>query len=153
MKTNAELIAAVRAVHRPFGERFDDTCLGCGEWHPCERALLANRLEQAERELADIRERVGPDYHVVDVNAGGWGIQHPLACRPDLTACTVHMAAVRQWEGPPAPIGRYRLYMLDGGYLSTEPLAASRESGAFSPAPSAGGGVAASPHGEQDGAR
>lgn len=31
--------------------------------------------------------------HVVTVDTdGGWAIQHPLTCRPDLLACTVHLA-------------------------------------------------------------
>ncbi len=72
-------------------------------------------------EIAHLHQLMGPDYHIVDVKESGWGIQHPIACRPDLTGCAVHRAACEQWVGIPAPVGRYRVdFLPDSPYLALE---------------------------------
>ena len=50
--------------------------------------------------------RVMEAWHVVEFTTTGYGLQHPLRCRPDLLGCPLnaHLASA---PGPEAPPGRY----------------------------------------------
>lgn len=47
-----------------------------------------------------------------------WGLQHPLACRPNLTSCPVHVAASTQMSRDPLVPGTYEVGVDAGGKLT-----------------------------------
>ncbi len=60
--------------------------------------------------------------HVLSVHDNGWGIEHPLRCRPNLTACAVRQAAARYFEtfitDPPGSFtGRFEVTVI-GDHLA-----------------------------------
>ena len=83
---------------------------------------VAAQQSEAALRAAALRMRDRP--HVVQVREDGWGIQHPLGCRPALTECAVHRA-VMQWGGPPVPAGEYEVGPLGeivGPYNEPDPV-------------------------------
>ena len=68
-------------------------------------------LRDCVRELVD-------DTHVFELVNGEWSIKHPVACRPNLLGCPVHMLVQAQKSfGPPIPEGRFRVDVVDGDVL------------------------------------
>lgn len=72
---------------------------------------------------------IGPPYHVVQFDGdGGWAVQHPLACRPDLLACEVWRAALADADGVIAgqvswvEVSRARLDLIGEGHLVLTPI-------------------------------
>lgn len=60
------------------------------------------------------------DRHILQVDATGWGIQHPLACRPNLLSCPVQLTAAPELAAAKAmgrtiPPGRYECSVGDFG--------------------------------------
>jgi hypothetical protein len=55
--------------------------------------------------------------HIVEFNATGYGLQHPLSCRPNLLDCeyNVYLASLDEPELEP---GRYTMYLNDNGWPS-----------------------------------
>ncbi len=56
-----------------------------------------------------------PD-HVLEVREDSWALEHPLPCRLDqmrLLDCDIHVHCTLHLEGPPAPVGRYRVELAD----------------------------------------
>ena len=50
------------------------------------------------------------DEHIAEFRDDGWGLQHPLRCRPDLIGCAVNRAVSTlcdESDEPPRPVGRY----------------------------------------------
>jgi hypothetical protein len=64
---------------------------------------------------ADSWVRLDPNEpHLIEFRAGGWTIQHPLRCRPNLFACAVNRVG-EQLPGPPQRgIGVYECDLQDG---------------------------------------
>ena len=85
-------------------------------------ASALTRAEQAEARVQGLEEAArgllnAP--HVLDIREDGWGVQHPLRCRPALTQCVVHREMdVLCANGPPRPIGLY--LVSDEGYIQDE---------------------------------
>jgi hypothetical protein len=51
---------------------------------------------------------IGDPRHIIDVQADGWTIQHPLSCRPNLLDCLVAKeASLHHPDGHSYEIGRY----------------------------------------------
>ncbi len=71
------------------------------EKHSCDGPHLIARLEAPYVGRVAIAE-----HHVVEFSASGYGLQHPLRCRPDLIGCHVnrYLAGL---DGPEKPPGRY----------------------------------------------
>jgi hypothetical protein len=72
-----------------------------------QRTGTRTRLERALDAFADAID-TPTARHVVDFRAGGWTVQHTLACRVrgELFTCAVNRAAERL-DGPPAHLGRF----------------------------------------------
>jgi hypothetical protein len=58
-------------------------------------------------------------HHVVIVGEDRWSLQHPLACRPNLGDCPMHVEVADAFGDNPRPldIGRYRVEVRDGELL------------------------------------
>jgi hypothetical protein len=52
--------------------------------------------------------------HVIEVREEGYGLMHPIQCRPHLLDCPVQKACAAMWE-PPAVPGRYTISLTLGG--------------------------------------
>lgn len=95
--------------------RVTGTCPACGGHDTLFVAqgghITCNRSDCPDPgAVADLLDR--PDYHVLDVGPDGWALQHAITCFHDLLDCDTHRQ-VSVWmdtlEGPPAPVGRYRI--------------------------------------------
>ncbi|WP_431977609.1 hypothetical protein [Micromonospora haikouensis] len=75
-------------------------------------ALVADR-DRLAAQLAALD--VGEQRHIVDLRAGGWTLQHPIACRPNLVDCPVNRAAERDLAAPAVVPGRYVVEVNDLG--------------------------------------
>lgn len=53
--------------------------------------------------------------HVIEFREDGWTIMHPLACRPNLSACAVNRAAGHALQEPPAEFGRFACGLAEDG--------------------------------------
>lgn len=82
--------------------------------------------ERLAAELAALRERVGPDYHVYEQRPDGWSVKHPLACRDEMLDCPVHLAASAYQSAPVKP-GRWRVEIGPDGDLDFAAFASVRE--------------------------
>ncbi|MDD4866198.1 MAG: hypothetical protein PHQ28_03430, partial [Mycobacterium sp.] len=61
-------------------------------------------------------EPTEPEQHLIEMRAdGGWTIQHPLACRPNLFACPVNKAAEQDLAAANVPAGVYECDINDLG--------------------------------------
>lgn len=56
------------------------------------------------------------EQHVAEFDEHGWGMQHPVGCRPNLLDCRVHRAMQVISEAP-GPLGRYIVLLDDDGAL------------------------------------
>ena len=84
---------------------------------------LLQRAEAAERRVRQLEEALAQvgfssdGHHIADFGAQGWGIQHPVECRPDLLDCRVNRAMMFI-SGPPAGgEGRYHVFIDEGDSL------------------------------------
>lgn len=68
---------------------------------------LIARLRAAEAELVKIDRR-----HIVTFSRTGYGLQHPLPCRPNLLGCPVHKALARR-RSIDRPPGKYVVTLVD----------------------------------------
>lgn len=77
---------------------------------------VAERLEAEKREAVSegdrLAEALREDRHVVEFREDGWGLQHPVLCRPDLIGCPVNRAL--QALNHPTVLGRFRVHLEDG---------------------------------------
>jgi hypothetical protein len=78
--------------------------------------ISKDQSEHVLRLVAEVRRLQGPGEHIIDFRSGGWTIQHPLSCRPNLFACKVNRAAESQIaNAPKLRLGRYRCYLAKNG--------------------------------------
>jgi hypothetical protein len=89
------------------------------------RVEARDRLLAALAEL-DVDEHLVSDTHVATFAEAGWGLQHPISCRPDLLACRADrwLRSFVEEASVPAP-GRYRVLISDRGGLAFAPLEGS----------------------------
>lgn len=89
----------------------------------CEFLSPGATVNEADRQIADsvlpviaakITALLTRDVHVVDVGSTEFGLQHGFPCRPDLLGCPVNVA-LNCLDGPPAPVGRYHVWLDDAG--------------------------------------
>lgn len=77
-------------------------------------------------EVERLWEALGQTEHVISFTEDGWAIEHLVACRPDMTSCGLHQAAMvarEDWDGPPRPPGRYVVTLdVEGSLLIGEPV-------------------------------
>jgi hypothetical protein len=80
-----------------------------GETNPVELGIDATRHDDFRAALGDSRG----GRHIVEFTFSGYGLQHPLDCRPDLIGCpfNAYLAAL---DGPDRPDGRYAMAWGDG---------------------------------------
>lgn len=71
-------------------------------------------LYEAERHTPpeDAVDEYG-DEHVVEFSHDAYGLQHPVACRPALLSCPVHLA-LAGLAAPDREPGRYAVALVDG---------------------------------------
>lgn len=56
--------------------------------------------------------------HTIDIQADGWTIKHPLACRPELFTCPVHnAAAAREFADVHPKPGQYGVSLDETGWI------------------------------------
>lgn len=79
------------------------------------QALTAER-DRLEAQLDDLG--ANQTEHIIDIQADGWTIKHPLACRPELFTCPVHNAAVaREFADVHPGPGRYGVILDETGWI------------------------------------
>lgn len=55
--------------------------------------------------------------HIIEIQEGEWGLQHPLECRPDILGCAVHKAVKAAFDGhPPPDVGRFEVVLGEDGH-------------------------------------
>jgi hypothetical protein len=92
-------LEAIRKKHQPHNaaaaEQGEWTeCEGCGRDYPCDAIKLLDHIDT----LLDPR-------HIVEFSTTGYGLQHPVTCRPNLLDCSYEKwLAARQPRQKP---GRY----------------------------------------------
>lgn len=88
------------------------------------RHQVAAEIIRALREaglMKDISE--APEQHIVTFWGTQWGLQHPLACRPNLLDCEVHQAFLthqHELTFPPAEVETRAVVTLDNNVLNLE---------------------------------
>lgn len=67
-------------------------CPGCGTWGSLvveEGRITCTRYYcQRPSVVSDLLDR--PNYHVLEVGADGWALQHAITCFPNLLDCPLH---------------------------------------------------------------
>lgn len=71
-------------------------------------------LSTTEQIVAAVRSALSDQRHVVEFGPDGYGLQHPLSCRPDLLACPMD-EMMRSFDGPPRKPGRYLAWFNEHG--------------------------------------
>jgi hypothetical protein len=94
------------------GNRTEDV----GEFIVHAREDIPALLDEVER-LRTQMQVVGGEqnHHLVDLREGGWTIQHPLSCRPNLFDCKVNRSAERDLIEPPTELGQFVCGLDDDG--------------------------------------
>lgn len=77
-----------------------------------ELARLAAELAEARAVIAGQGD--DEQCHIIDLRQGGWTLQHPLSCRPNLFDCPVNHAAEALTRRPVRLPGLYRCDARDG---------------------------------------
>jgi hypothetical protein len=85
-------------------------------WLGQARTVLEAGLRALDPTLLD-------PHHMLRVEDGRWGLQHPLACRPKLTACPVHVQIVNRWDTELSwlPAGEHLVYLHADGCITATP--------------------------------
>ena len=97
-------------------------------WTNAEAALdrILDRATKAEAEVERLRAEVealggviGEQRHIAEFREDGWGLQHPVECRPNLLDCPLNIAIqedVDYYGGPPPEgLGRFVAVLGDEG--------------------------------------
>ena len=91
-------------------------CNVCATPYPDHAAECLYHKTAAE--LAELRAKVQPDYHVYERIGLNWSCQHPLKCRLEgMLNCDVHLAISEEADRlhhPPGKEGRWRVDLLKG---------------------------------------
>lgn len=107
--TLAGMRRVLLAVHQPShpaeAQAFEQDVDALIEKAATELAAARARAEKAEALLAKLEVTLDGS-HVVKFDDGGWGLQHPVECRPDLFACPINRL-LQMLDGPPVPFGYY----------------------------------------------
>lgn len=99
-------VKGVRSATDPAAERFIK--------EEFEHEIERNWGYRDHNVVVEIQEADEP-LHIVTFNDGGWVIQHPLACRPNLRACEYNRAASN--VPPNGALGTYHCTLADDGYI------------------------------------
>lgn len=80
---------------------------------------LVDRLMGALGELGIDEALVSEEHYATFSQVDGWGLQHPVMCRPDLAACVIHRRMVAEQDEPmPAEgAGCYRVRIVGDGSM------------------------------------
>lgn len=70
---------------------------------------------QLAEEIIRAADSASSESHIIAFRPGGWTLQHPLSCRPNLFACPVNQVAEASLDGPVCPPGRYECSVNDIG--------------------------------------
>lgn len=103
-------LGGVVLVGGPFGDPLA-TVTGPNADADARLIAAAPDLLEAARALVDAP-------HVLQVRADGWGLQHPLTCRPALTECEFHKSAMELSQRPVPDDGEYVVELLGGAVLN-----------------------------------
>jgi len=71
-------------------------------------------------EVERLWEALNQSAHVIAFDDDGWSIEHLVECRPHMTRCAYHRAAVeaaKGWDEPPRSPGRYAVNLTPDGAL------------------------------------
>jgi hypothetical protein len=96
------------------------------DWVEGETDTLDFDGREVPERLQRLLTALEPPYHVLTLTAGGWNLQHPLECRPNLGDCRWNAeAAALEQALPRTPRGdevwRYKLHS-EGGKQKADPL-------------------------------
>ncbi len=84
-----------------------------------KEALIASIKDLAGR-LLKSHKALHQTHHVIAFGPQGWSIEHLVECRPNMTECGFHaaaMAAATKWSGVEYPSGRYAVALDAHGAL------------------------------------
>lgn len=88
---------------------------------PLVVVAIAEHAASLQVEVERLRAALGEQRHIADIRDQGFGLQHPVECRPNLIDCPVNVALESlHIDEVPVP-GRY-IVTLDGDGLSFEAL-------------------------------
>jgi len=95
---------------------------------PATILALLDDLDAAQARIAELEASLGTDEHIVTFSEDGYGLQHPIRCRPDLLGCSVNVYLAYRDE-PDMPPGKWTVQLLGDGDPLYTAIAAAREGG------------------------